>query len=46
MHLQDRPTGGVTSTKAVYAKQHAPVNSLEEVITELKPSIIIGQLMN
>jgi len=40
--VKDRPEGGVTGQKILYAKNHAPVRNLEEVVKEVKPSVLIG----
>ena len=42
--FQDRPKGGVTPQKAVYAQAHDSVDTLEEVVRIIKPSCIIGRL--
>jgi len=38
----DRPEGSLEGHKAHYAKKHAPVKNLQEVVEEIKPSILIG----
>lgn len=40
--VKDRPKGGLTDMKKVFAQDHAPVDSLEEVVREIKPTTIIG----
>jgi len=40
--VKDRPEGGVTGHKVLYAKNHAPIRNLEEVVKEVKPSVLIG----
>ncbi|GJQ86253.1 hypothetical protein Trydic_g8952 [Trypoxylus dichotomus] len=37
-----RPEGRLEGHKAFYAKEHAPVKSLLEVVQEIKPSVMIG----
>ncbi|XP_022903771.1 NADP-dependent malic enzyme isoform X2 [Onthophagus taurus] len=37
-----RPEGKLDGHKAHYAKEHAPSKSLEEIVDEQKPSVIIG----
>lgn len=32
--------------KATFAKQHSPVATLEEVVTMLKPTALIGKVLN
>lgn len=40
--VKDRPKGGITGHKAVFAKEHAPVETLEEAVKTIKPTAIIG----
>jgi malate dehydrogenase (oxaloacetate-decarboxylating)(NADP+) len=40
--VQDRPKGGVVGEKLLFAKKHAPIDSLEKIIESLKPTAIIG----
>jgi malate dehydrogenase (oxaloacetate-decarboxylating)(NADP+) len=40
--IQNRPKGGLTPMKAIFAKQHRPVDTLEEVVSIIKPTAIIG----
>lgn len=40
--VKDRPAGGVTGQKVMFAKEHKPISSLEEIIKTLKPTAIIG----
>jgi len=40
--VQDRPRGGVTPTKLPFAKDHAPIDQLVDVVTSIKPTAIIG----
>nr|KAG5703309.1 hypothetical protein BaRGS_025551 [Batillaria attramentaria] len=40
--VKDRPAGGVTGEKVLFAKDHQPICKLEEIIKTLKPTAIIG----
>lgn len=40
--VQNRASGGITSQKAIYAKEHADIKSLEDICKELKPTAAIG----
>ncbi|KAB0790710.1 hypothetical protein PPYR_14844 [Photinus pyralis] len=40
--VKNRPEGGINEEKAVYARDHAPVKTLEEVVRIAKPTILIG----
>jgi len=40
--VNDRPKGGVTGEKLLFAKPHEPIDSLEKIIHTLKPTAIIG----
>ena len=40
--VQDRPSGGLTSLKLTFAKDHAPIDKLVDVVTTIKPTAIIG----
>ncbi|XP_012941494.1 NADP-dependent malic enzyme [Aplysia californica] len=40
--VKDRPKGGVTGEKLLFAKKHAPVDKLEDIVTAIKPTAIIG----
>lgn len=44
--VKDRPEGGVTGHKVLYAKHHVPIKNLEEIVREVKPSVLIGELLN
>lgn len=39
---KNRPEGNIDANKEHYAKDHKPTKNLLEVVTEIKPSIIIG----
>ena len=43
--LQNRPSGGVTGQKVPFAQDHGPIDSLEEVVRQIKPTAIIGRLV-
>ena len=40
--VKDRPAGGISEHKAPFAHVHKPMEDLEEIVKELKPSVIIG----
>ncbi|XP_055678229.1 NADP-dependent malic enzyme isoform X1 [Lutzomyia longipalpis] len=40
--VKDRPKGGVTGEKIHFAQDHAPIDSLAEVVSTVKPTILIG----
>ncbi|XP_053605392.1 NADP-dependent malic enzyme-like isoform X2 [Plodia interpunctella] len=40
--VRDRPEGGLNEHKERFARAHAPVRSLEEVVDIAKPSVLIG----
>ena len=40
---QNRPKGGITGHKAVFAKDHTPVDKLEDAVKVVKPTAIIGK---
>ncbi|XP_061176510.1 NADP-dependent malic enzyme-like [Saccostrea echinata] len=40
--VKDRPKGGITGHKAVFAKDHPPVDTLEQAVKTVKPTAIIG----
>ena len=44
LYLQNRPKGGVTGHKMDFAKDFRPVDTLEEVVKEIKPTVLIGKL--
>ena len=40
--FQDRPGGGITEQKEVYAKDYRHLATLGEVVKDIKPTAIIG----
>jgi malate dehydrogenase (oxaloacetate-decarboxylating)(NADP+) len=42
LFVQNRPKGGISTEKAPFAQDHAPVDSLEEAVNIIKPSCIVG----
>ena len=40
--VNDRPKGGISGHKKDFAKDHRPIDTLEEVVKEIKPTAIIG----
>ena len=44
-YLQNRPKGGVTGHKMDFAKDFRPVDTLEEVVKEIKPTVLIGNFV-
>lgn len=40
--VKDRPKGGLTPLKSVFAHEHAPIDTLEQAVKEVKPTAIIG----
>jgi len=40
--VKNRPKGGLNEQKQVFAKEHAPVDTLEEVVRTIRPTAIIG----
>jgi len=40
--VKDRPDGGISGHKARYARNHAPVRHLSEVVKTARPSVLIG----
>lgn len=41
--VNNRPKGGVTGHKLDFAKDYKPIDSLEEVVKEIKPTALIGK---
>merc|ERR1711902_64382 len=40
--VADRPKGGITHHKAPFAHPHKPMDELDEIVKEIKPSVLIG----
>ncbi|XP_074652663.1 NADP-dependent malic enzyme-like [Tubulanus polymorphus] len=40
--VKDRPAGGVSGQKVLFAKNHEPLNNLEAIVKSLKPTALIG----
>lgn len=40
--VKNRPSGGINEHKAPFAKEHAPIDNLEDVVRAIKPTAIIG----
>ena len=40
--VKNRPSGGLTEHKLHFARDHAPVNTLLEVVKVAKPTVLIG----
>lgn len=40
--VTDRPEGGVTGHKKLFAKKHEPIKDLLSAVKKVKPSILIG----
>ena len=40
--VKDRPEGGISEPKAPFAHAHAPVQDLMEIISDIKPTCLIG----
>lgn len=40
--VKDRPDGGVTGHKVLYAKAHEPIRNLEDVVNTIHPTVLIG----
>lgn len=41
--VKDRPKGGITGHKEVFAHEHEPMDDLEEIVREIKPTTLIGK---
>lgn len=41
--VKNRPEGGLTEHKDKFAQEHAPVRTLQEVVEQAKPSVLIGK---
>lgn len=40
--VKNRPEGGLNEHKEKFAKTHAPIRTLQEVVETAKPSVLIG----
>lgn len=40
--VKDRPKGGLTEHKAVFAHEHDPVDTIEAAVEAIQPTILIG----
>lgn len=40
--VKDRPKGGISGHKTRYAHAHEPIDTLEEVVNTIKPTVLIG----
>ncbi|XP_044584441.1 NADP-dependent malic enzyme isoform X3 [Cotesia glomerata] len=40
--VKNRPSGGITEHKAKFARDHAPIDTLVEVVKTVKPTVLIG----
>ncbi|KAK9891773.1 hypothetical protein WA026_016569 [Henosepilachna vigintioctopunctata] len=40
--VKNRPSGGITIHKEAFAHEHSPIESLDEIVREIKPSVLIG----
>ncbi len=40
--VKDRPEGGITTHKSPFAHRHRPIKNLDDIVNELKPSVLIG----
>ena len=40
--VKNRPTGGISEHKEPFARDHAPVDALADVVRLAKPSVLIG----
>jgi len=40
--VKNRSKGGITEHKAPFAHEHAEINELEDIVKELKPTVLIG----
>ena len=41
--VKDRPKGGITGHKESFAHEHEPMESLEDIVREIKPTSLIGK---
>ena len=42
--VEGRPEGGISDHKAPFAHKHAPMKDLGEIVKEIKPTCLIGEL--
>lgn len=40
--VKNRPKGGVSGHKISFAKDHAPLEDLREIVNDVKPTALIG----
>ncbi|CAL1534123.1 unnamed protein product [Lymnaea stagnalis] len=40
--VKNRPKGGVEGEKVMFAKDHQPLDNLEDIVANVKPTVIIG----
>ncbi|KAK8728859.1 hypothetical protein OTU49_008832 [Cherax quadricarinatus] len=40
--VKNRPKGGISGHKEIFAHEHVPMDELEDIVRELKPTAIIG----
>ena len=40
--MKDRPDGDISEHKAPFAHPHTPMKELNEIVKELKPTVLIG----
>lgn len=40
--VKNRPEGGISAHKAVFAQEHAPIKDLADIVKTIKPSVLIG----
>lgn len=43
--VKDRPKGGINGHKQSFAHPHEPMENLEEIVRELKPTTLIGEFV-
>lgn len=44
--VNDRAAGGITDQKLPFAHSHPPVEKLEDIVKQIKPTAIIGEALN
>jgi hypothetical protein len=42
--FQDRPKGGVTGEKVIFAKDHPAIDTLGAAVKVVQPTVIIGKM--